>query len=298
MTPTKFHLLGCASGLAGADSHSGDGPLVVQASSYLTDLNQFIPYQWDFMLKPTENDALRIDESLANLYTDLAKGVSAAIQANQFFSVIGGDHSCAIGTWSGVYDALHQKGDIGLIWIDAHMDSHTPETSPSGNIHGMPLACLLGYGYPTLTGILHAAPKFKPENVCMIGIRNYESGEAELLKRLNVRIYFMDEVRERGFMTVIREAVKHVSRHTIGYGLTIDIDAIDPLEAPGVDVPEPEGIHAKDLCEGVIEVATDPRLIATEIVEFDPLHDKNQMTEKLMIALLMMIAQGKQQVTV
>src|SRR5665213_879539 len=176
--------------------------------------------------------------------------MSTLLQQHKFVSVVGGDHSCAIGTWSGVYDAMHHLGDIGLIWIDAHMDSHTPETTPTNHIHGMPLACLLGYGYPTLTGVLHAAPKFKPENVCLIGVRSYEKGEAALLKHLNVRVFFMEEVQERGFEVVLAEAVQHVNQHTIGYGITLDIDAVDPLEAPGVDVPEPEGIHVKALCNG------------------------------------------------
>src|SRR5204862_2513914 len=126
------------------------------------------------------------------------------------------------------------------------MDSHTPATSETGRIHGMPLACLLGHGYPALTHILHSTPKLKPQNVCLIGVRSFEQGEEELWKKLNVRIYFMDEVIERGFATILKEAVNLVSANTVGYGLSIDLDGFDPLEVPGVDVPESDGIHVND----------------------------------------------------
>jgi arginase len=181
---------------------------------------------------------------------------------------------------------------MGLIWFDAHMDSHTPETSESQRIHGMPLACLLGYGYPTLTSIMHHQPKFKPENVCLIGVRSFESGEAAFLKRLNVRIYFMDEVKERGFDTVLQEAVELVSRHTIGYGLSIDLDGLDPQDAPGVDVPEIDGVGAVDFCAALKKVVSDPRLIATEVVEFDPTKDVARKTEILVADILKIIATG------
>jgi len=275
----KFHLLGYASGVAGKDSDAGDAPAVIQQALQ----QQGYSYQWDKIIYP---DSGVLTDVISRSCSELAAAVSVLAKQQVSFSVIGGDHTCAIGTWSGVYDAMHEKGDIGLIWIDAHMDSHTPETSESKRVHGMPAACLLGYGYSSLTAILQQTPKIKPENLCFIGIRSFEKGEAELLARLNVRVYFMEEVKERGLMTVLKEAVKHVSSHTIAYGLSIDLDAIDPSEAPGVDVPEPDGIHAADLINGLSEIASDPKLIATEIVEFDPSRDKNHMTENLVVSLL------------
>lgn len=296
MMKNTLHLIGCASGLAGADEHSGDGPLVMRHSPFLSQLtDQGIPYEWGSMVLAPHSDSLPIDVSVGNTCEELAKNVSQLVRDKAFFSVIGGDHSCAIGTWSGVYDALHETGDIGLIWIDAHMDSHTPETSQSGRIHGMPLACLLGYGYPALTSVLHQAAKLKPENICMIGVRSFESGEAEFLKNLNVKIYFMDEVKERGFATVLQEAVDIVNRHTIGFGLTLDLDAIDPQDAPGVDVPETDGIRVNELYDGLAKVFSDERLITTEIVEFDPIKDNAHLTEKLIVNLLAILAKGKHQ---
>ncbi|MHB1220778.1 MAG: arginase [Gammaproteobacteria bacterium] len=285
----KLHLLGCASGIAGADLGSGNGPLTMQKSTFLADLS--VPVVWKDMLKGVPGREM--DKAVSTLCTALAKQTAKLTRDKAFFSVLGGDHSCAIGTWSGVFDAKYAEGDIGLIWIDAHMDSHTPETSETGRIHGMPLAALMGHGYAALTEILNKQPKFKPENVCLIGVRSYESGEADLLKRLNVKVYFMDEVKQRGFDAVLQEAVKRVSQHTIGYGISLDLDGIDPLDAPGVDVPEPDGIRALDLQEGLKNIAHDPRLIAVEIVEFDPQYDEDRKTEQLVVSVLEILAQGR-----
>ena len=292
MQEETLYLIGYASGIAGVNAKTGEGPLVIQRSPYLEALTD-VAIHWNSMIYPPVNATLRLDEKVKQSCEDLARSVSACVQNKQFFTVIGGDHTCAIGTWSGGYDALHASGEMGLIWIDAHMDSHTPETSPSGRIHGMPLAALLGYGYSTLTSVLHYPPKLKPENICLIGVRSFESGEAELLKRLNVRIYFMEEVKQRGLITVLKEAVEHVSHHTVGYGMTLDLDSIDPKEAFGVDVPEPDGIHTHNLYKGLSSILSDPKLIGVEIAEFDPMKDKNAETEKLIVSLLRIIANSR-----
>jgi arginase len=296
MKDGKFYLIGCASGIAGADIHSGDGPLTIRQSRYLSEANQSgVPYEWKEMIATPGlpvTGGKRIDELVADACRDLAKVVTPLARDGQAFCIVGGDHSCAIGTWSAVYEALHHKGDLGLIWFDAHMDSHTPETSESQRIHGMPLACLLGYGYSTLTSLMSPLPKFKPENVCLVGVRSFESGEAALLRRLNVRIYFMDEIHARGFDVVMQEAIEHVNRNTIGYGLSLDLDGLDPRDAPGVDVPEADGVRADEFCVSLTKMATDPRLIATEVVEFDPTHDENNKTEILLAKILNIIAVG------
>lgn len=294
MTTKTFNLIGCATGMAGADVHSGDGPLAIQSSMHLTALKESgIKLEWKKMLMAPEVVGERIDIAVAESCLQLAKLISPLAKNREPVCVVGGDHSCAIGTWSGVYDAVREEGDLGLIWIDAHMDSHTPETSESGRIHGMPLACLLGHGYSTLTSLMHAEAKLKPENVCLIGVRSYEKGEQELLERLNVRVYFMDEVSKRGFDNVLTEAVQHVTRNTVAYGLTLDMDAIDPLDAPGVDVPEENGIRGADVCKALANMVHDDRLIATELVEFDPGHDVDHKTEYLLADILGIIARAK-----
>lgn len=277
MMPT-LNLIAYASGIAGADLRCGDGPLVIQRALHSSAIT------WDTFLPPSPT--LRIDEAVKQICEAVAKKVSAIIAKKQFVVVLGGDHTAAIGTWSGAYDALHLQGNLGLLWIDAHMDSHTPETTESGYLHGMPLAALMGYGYATLTNILHFSPKIKPEHVCLIGVRSYERGEAELLKRLNVRIYFMDEVKARGIKVIFKEAIEIICRNTVGYGISLDLDSIDPKEAPAVDVPAPDGLHAKDLLSEIIKVISDPKLMAMEIVEFDPSRDVDYKTQKLVMHLV------------
>jgi arginase len=284
MPDTKIiYLIGSASGAAAPYSGCADGPLALQRSPYLANLSkQGLALEWVSIIEPeTPSAALPNKNLVANHVRKLADTVASVVSKNQFFTVFGGDHSCAIGTWSGVQSVTRGKGDIGLIWIDAHMDSHTPETSETGNIHGMPLACLLGHGDAEFTEILGPAPKFKPEHVCLIGIRSYEIGEAELLKGLNVRIYFMEEVKRRGLEEIMQEALSIVNAGTIGYGITLDIDSVDPMEAPGTGVSEPDGLAAKELSLALHKAAGDKRLLGIEIVEYDPHRDVDHMTEKL-----------------
>jgi arginase len=209
--------------------------------------------------------------------------VHSCLSAGDFPLVIGGDHSCAIGTWSGVGAALKQGENkdarLGLIWFDAHMDAHTPATSPSQALHGMPLACLLGYGDAHLTDLMdHGVgekhrPVLRPEDVCLIGVRSFEWGEAALLHQLGVRVYFMAEVRERGLPEIVREALLRVRRETDGFGVSIDLDVLEPAEEPGVGSPVPGGIALHDMLEALAWVRATSGLKALEIVEYNPYSD-------------------------
>lgn len=290
----QVYLLGYASGYAGVTLETGLSPIVLQQSYHLTKkLHEFAySVHWEMVKPKNINDTA--EKITHEVCTELAQKVSSYIKQKKIFNIIGGDHSSAIGTWSGVYNAIHDKGDLGLIWVDAHMDSHTPETTESGRIHGMPLATLLGHGSSSLTNILNDQPKLKAENVVLIGVRSFERGEAELLKRLQVRIYLMEEVKQRGFQAVWDEAVKLVKKNTYGFGISLDIDSLDPREAPAVDVPEADGLHVKDLYEALYHIAADDKLITTEFVEFNPSKDKNHVTEKVVISLLAGLLKGKQ----
>lgn len=297
MTISKaVHLVGYASGIAGPDPKCGDGPLVMKKSPYLSALaKKNIALTWEEMIAPPKDFSHTTKLSvIAQCCEKLAKAVADIAKRKEFFTVFGGDHSSAIGTWSGAYHAIKSQGSMGLIWIDAHMDSHTPHTSRSGNIHGMPLACLLGHGMPSLTTILENDPKIKPEHVCLIGVRSFERGEAALLKELNVRIFFMEEVRQRGLAAVMQEALEIVTKNTAGFGVTIDIDSIDPMDAPGTGTREPYGIAAKDLCSALQLVAAQSGLLGCEIVEFDPALDQDHKTEKLIPHLLAALVLGNQ----
>ncbi len=281
-----LHFLGYAFDAGAAKPGSAEGPVTIQHSSYLSLLrDRGIDITWDAMIQskhPKENKLSQVIE----VCDALAEATRKLTSEKKAFVVLGGDHTSAIGTWSGAAHAKREEGTLGLIWIDAHMDSHTVETSPTGNLHGMPVACLLGHGEKSLTTLCDDLPKFHPEHICMIGIRSFEEGEAHLLKKLNVKIFYMDEVLKRGMKAVLADAVKLVSENTAGYGISIDIDSMDPADAPGTGVAESGGIAAKELCSALTLLANDPRLIGVEIAEFDPKRDRERMTEKLVIELL------------
>jgi len=211
------------------------------------------------------------------LCAELARETTAVIKRGALPLVLGGDHCCAVGTWRGAADAL--GGSLGLIWIDAHLDSHTLGTSPSGMLHGMPLAELLGAG----EGPRHAsAPAaVAPRNVCVLGARSYEPEEAALLAELGVRVIHMDEIEAHGLDRAFAEALEIATSGTGGFGITLDLDALDPADAPGVNLPTGGGgISLVALRKVLTERGLDPRLAALEIVEFNPHRDRNARTER------------------
>ena len=216
-------------------------------------------------------------EAVSAFAPGLAAVTADIVRRGAFPLVLGGDHSTAVGTWSGIADAYRaQHGDagrIGLIWIDAHLDSHTPETSESQAPHGMPLAALLGYGATALTDVRGWRGKVRPENVAVVGVRSFEAGEAALLARLGVRVFGMPEVQARGLDACLEEAVDIATRSTCGYGVSFDVDAIDPQEAMAVGSPEAGGITARDAIAAMPRFAGDARLIGFELVEYNPERD-------------------------
>jgi arginase len=270
------HFLGYACGIGAHDTGCADGP---------PHLFKKLKLHESLLLYPEEspNKYSIINEICKRLSNETLD----CIQQKKFFTVIGGDHSCAIGTWSGAAHALRHKGDLGLIWIDAHFDAHIPKTSPSGNIHGMPVAALLGHGHPLLTQIQDNLPKIKPENLCMIGMRSYESPEQELIKKLNIKVFYSEEVLKHGFGEVYAKAKEIVTKNTIHYGISLDLDAIDPKDAPGVGTPSNNGIPAKDIIDALSKYSyQDKKLLGWEIAEFNPNQDVDEKTEKLIVKLL------------
>jgi arginase len=202
------------------------------------------------------------------------------------FAVIGGDHSCAIGTWSGVAHARRTFGPIGLVWIDAHMDSHTPETSHSGALHGMPLACLLGRGEARLTQLMTRSPKLVAAHTCVVGARSFEPEEAALLDELGVRVIARSELKTLALRDAIGEAVAIAASAPGGFGITIDLDVIDPVDAPGVGSPEPGGIPAQQLIDALAPIRHHPALLGVEIAEYNPFRDRGDKTADLVIHLM------------
>lgn len=289
---TSLSLIAYASGIAANDVGCAEGPLQLQNNRLEQKLSEHhLPNHWQAILKPLSGDNSDSLQRVVELNTKLAAITYDLIQQHQPFAVLGGDHSCAIGTWSGVAAALaqQQNGELGLIWIDAHMDSHTFETTATGNIHGMPLATLLGYGDTSLTQIAIPRPKINPKRLVLIGTRSFETKEEKLLQRLGVRIYNMQAIEQRGLDTVFSEAIAYVKENNSRFGVSLDLDAIDPFDAPGVGVPEENGISGEDLCQALIQLRQELQLIGVEVVEYNPYHDKNQKTERLIQEILLSI---------
>lgn len=198
--------------------------------------------------------------------------------------VIGGDHSCAIGTWSGI--AAAGRKPLGLLWIDAHLDSHTPETSETRRLHGMPLAVLLGEGDPRLLALAGAAPAIDPRFCAVIGVRSFEAGEPVRLRRLGVRFYTRHEIRQRGLGVVLAEAWRRVAAAPGGFGVSLDLDVLDPLLAPGVSVPERHGLNPAKLARLLRQQPAKQRLRALEVVELNPQRDPQGQTRRLLPTLI------------
>ncbi|MDP2029868.1 MAG: arginase [Thiobacillus sp.] len=275
--PRNIIVIGAASGAGAPDPGCAQGPEALRRYQVFHD-TPLQHVEWDAILRVPRDVRDTPLHAVAALGARLAAAVEAVLQAGHFPLVVGGDHSCAIGTWSGVHRALADKGPLGLIWIDAHMDSHTFATTPSGQIHGMPLACLLGHGAAALTTIDGPEAKLRPEHVCLIGVRSYEAGEAALLQRLGVRVFDMAEVCRRGLAAVFDEALARVRHGTAGFGVSVDLDALDPDEEPGVGTPVPGGLHRAELVAALSHLRGDPAFVAMEIVEYNPRRDRRHAT--------------------
>lgn len=202
--------------------------------------------------------------------------------------VIGGDHSCAIGTWTGI--ATAQRRPLGLLWIDAHFDAHTPDSSASQRLHGMSLAVLLGEGDAALARMGGQAPVVEARYCAVIGVRSYEAEEPLRLARLGVRFYTREEIRRRGLPAVLSEAWRRVAAAPGGFGVSLDLDVLDPMLAPGVSVPEHGGLHPDKLARLLARQPHKERLRGLELVELNPNRDPQGKTlrllPKLMTALL------------
>lgn len=278
-------LIGYACGWGAKDRRCADAPKRLQDLG----LERHVPgtASWQpLYTSPLETSSHTALEYITDYCQHLCTEVASALEKKYFPITLGGDHSMAIGTWSGATQALNAAEEFGLIWFDAHMDAHTPQTSESGAYHGMPLACLLGRGEPTLCNIGSSAPKLKPEHLCLIGIRSYEEGEACLLKELGVRIFFMDEVKQRGIEAVVKDALAIARQAPKGYGLSMDIDAFDPAFAPGTGTREADGLLPEEALHAFRQFQGDPQLKALEIAEYNHHLGHDGITVRLISGIL------------
>jgi arginase len=276
-----IELIGAAWGLGGADPGCAEAPeaLIPLLAQRLAQRGAKV------IVGPTHHppaNERRREAAVSRLCATLASSVAAAMRQARFPCVIGGDHTCAGGTWAGVARML--QGELGLIWIDAHMDSHTPGTSHTGRLHGMPLAWLLGQSDDALFGL--SCAMVDPEHVALIGVRSFEPEEKERLERLGVRVFYIEEVRRRGLDAVTAEALHIATAGTSGFGVSLDLDAVTPEEAPGVGTPVPEGIVGAELARVLEGVGARADLVGIELAEYLPRLDPDGRSARVAVELL------------
>ncbi len=284
-------LIGAASGWGAGHRQTENAPHALKELGLAASLQEAgIAASWGRIVEPARYwrekkraSQARVFELVADLDEALARTVQETVDAGALPVVVGGDHSIAMGTWGGLSRALDRQ-PFGLLWFDAHLDAHTAATTPSMNPHGMPAAVLLGHGEPEFLAIGGGA--LRPEHLCYIGARSYETEELALLQRLGVRIVFMDEVRRRGLADVVDEAFQIVTKGTVGFGATIDLDGFDPEDAPGIGLKEPDGLRRGEMLEAMAKIARQPGLRALELVEYIPELDVDLRTADLARDLL------------
>jgi arginase len=218
--------------------------------------------------------------------TKHAELVLRTLDSGRIPLVLGGDHSVAAGTVSGVAEFYRRKNEkIGLIWIDAHGDINTPDTSPSGNVHGMPLAAIMGLGPPELGNIFGFSPKIAAENCVLVGIRDIDETERENIRKSGIEYFTMRDIDERGMRSVIEEALRIAGRETAGYHVSLDMDWIDPEDAPGVGTPVRGGATYREAHLAMEIIADHGRMLSFEIVEVNPVIDEHNRTAVLAVEL-------------
>jgi arginase len=225
---------------------------------------------------------------IADACKDLAGIVEKSLDENMMPVVLGGDHSIAAGSLSGVATYFKKKEKkVGLIWLDAHGDINTPESSPSGNVHGMPLAAAMGYGATELVELQGFKPKVEPQNISLVGIRDLDSQEKKLAKKSGVHVFTMRDIDERGMREVMSDALKYAMDDTDGISVSLDMDFVDPSDAPGVGTPVRGGVTYREAHLAMEMIADTEAMASLEIVEINPVIDEHNRTALLGVELVL-----------
>ena len=258
----------------------------------LTELGHKVVDEGDIVIKNIEelkvgNERARYLPEIARAATAVARKVERIIGLKHFPLVLGGDHSIAVGTVSGIAAFAHSQGKkLGLLWVDAHGDINTPESSPSGNIHGMPLAALLGFGAPELTSVGGPTPKVDPANVALVGIRSLDAGEKKRLKETGVQVHTMSDLDRHGVPSVMKRALTQVTAGTDFVHVSLDLDAVDPSVTPGVGTPVKGGLDYRE-AHLIMEVIADAGVMTSlEVVEVNPILDERNASAEFAVELV------------
>lgn len=230
----------------------------------------------------------RFLDAIVEACAQLAVETAHAVRTGSIPVTLGGDHSLAMGSVAGVATALAERGErVGLVWLDAHSDIHTPDSSASGNVHGMPVAHLLGHGDDALASIASVVPALRPENVVLVGLRDVDAPEREHIRDWGVTAFTMRDIDERGIAAVMRDALEIAGRGTAGVHVSLDMDWLDPMEAPGVGTAVRGGVTYREAHTAMEIVADrDEHLFALDVVEVNPVLDRHNRTAELAVGLI------------
>ena len=234
--------------------------------------------------QPLGNPKLKYLEPIVQVCEELANTVTATLQDKEFPLVLGGDHSIALGSVSGVA-RIHNN--IGVLWIDAHGDFNTDQTTPSGNIHGMILAALAGIGHSRLAQVGGPPPKISTHNIVIVGARDLNPPEKELLRTHAIHVFTMSDIDQRGFSEIMQQALAIAGQQNNGIHLSLDMDALDPKEAPGVGTPVQGGLTYREAQLAMELIADTGQLVSMDVVEVNPILDRENATAQLAVELVL-----------
>ena len=227
-------------------------------------------------------------QEIAETCADVAAAAEKSLNEGFLPLVLGGDHSIAAGVAAGVANYFRRdKKQIGYLWLDAHGDMNTPETSPSGNVHGMPLAAIMGYGATELVDLLGFQPKAEPGNIVIVGARDLDAQVRKIVKKSGVRVFTMRDIDERGLRDVMSEALKYAMDDTAGIAVSLDMDFVDPADAPGVGTPVRGGVTYREAHLAMEMIADTESMVSLEVVEINPILDEHNRTALLGVELVL-----------
>ena len=294
--PQKIRIIGVPMDLGASRRGVDMGPSALRVAGLQARIKQLghqvedignIPVKQPEEMPYGEKRAKYIEE-IADACKDLGTAVQKSLEDGYMPLVLGGDHSIAVGSVSGVGAHFRQeKKSVGCVWLDAHSDMNTPETSPSGNVHGMPLSALMGYGTEELYDLFGYKPKIEPQNVALVGVRDLDSHEKKFVKKLGVKAFTMREIDERGMREVMSDALKYAMDDTDGIVVSLDMDFVDPSDAPGVGTPVRGGVTYREAHLAMEMIADSEAMVSMEIVEINPVIDEHNRTALLGVELVL-----------
>ena len=227
-------------------------------------------------------------QEIAETCGDIAAAAEKSLNEGFLPLVLGGDHSIAVGVAAGVANYFRkEKKQIGYLWLDAHGDMNTPESSPSGNVHGMPLAAIMGYGAPELVDLLGFKPKAEPGNIVIVGARDLDAQERKIVKKSGIHVFTMRDIDERGMREVMADALKYAMDDTAGIAVSLDMDFVDPADAPGVGTPVRGGVTYREAHLAMEMISDSESMVSLEVVEINPILDEHNRTALLGVELVL-----------